>query len=133
MRKTLAIKEGELLPDGRLLLDGSLHTGGEFRVPITWALDTEKFQPIGWASDMERDHELVHVAVSFEMIMQDQDFDLDLYNVYPFCTDLEERTVDLRDEGLKPQTIVGNARIRCLQLVPIPGIAFVPKPKPPDE
>lgn len=138
MRKTLAVREGEVLPDGRRLLEGSLHLGPEVRVPITWALDKGNFKPLGWASMMERRHpEMISqgvVEVSFDMVMSDEDFVLDMYEAYPFCTDLVERKVDLSDEDLASQTIVGNARIRCIQLVPIPGIAFgaTKPPKPPN-
>lgn len=132
MIKTLAIKEGEPLPDGRTLAHGALHMGDEQRVPITYALDGNNFQPLGWASNIERKSELITTEVSFDMIMREDDFQLDLYGAYPFCTDLEERKVDLSDEGLNPEMLVMKARVRCIQLVPIPGIMFANKPKPLD-
>lgn len=124
MRKNLAIKEGESLPDGRTLAHGALHMGDESRVPVTWAMDSTNFQPLGWASDIERKSELITTEVSFDMVMRDEGWDLDLFGAYPFCTDLEERKVDLSDEGLNPEMLVMKARVRCLQLVAIPGIMF---------
>lgn len=120
MRKALAIKEGVKLPDRRVLNEGSLHLGDDTRVPITWAHDNLQGVPIGWASDMQRE---IDGTITFDLVLRDSEIDLDMYEAYIYATDITEREV-APDDPLGSDKIVYSARIRCVQLVPIPGIAF---------
>ena len=125
MRKTLAIREGERLPDGRTLQEGSLYVDSTESddIPITWANDNNMTTAIGRAFNMERKLDTLRtdkVEISFEMIMNDPDFDLDLFDVYVFATDIKEKILDTGNNN----RLVERARIRTLQLVGIPGIRF---------
>lgn len=120
MRKVLAIKEGVLLPDRRVLDEGSLHLGDATRVPITWAHDNLQGTPIGWASDMQRE---VDGEITFDMVLRDSEIDLDAYDAYLYATDIDEREI-APDDPMGSEKLVLSARIRVVQLVPIPSIAF---------
>lgn len=126
MRKTLAIREGELLSDGRILQKGALHIGeDQNRVPITWANDNVNFRPIGWAHSIERSryNKDDHTEVSFDMVMKDPDFELSMFEAYPYATNIEE---EVWDTSTDPVTkLVSSARIRAIQLVPIQGHTLI--------
>jgi hypothetical protein len=134
MRKVLAIMEGDLLPDGRIIKVGGLYVdeSEKLGIPVVWANDAPARAPIGWAHDFERIRHDNHGDLSFDIIMNDSNFDLDLFDAYLFCTDIVEEpwlmgaTNDEVDRfGVdSPENIVLKARIRMVELVPIPGIAF---------
>lgn len=123
-RKIFAIMEGERLPDGRTLDVGSLYIDDAEtdRLPVTWANDNALTTPIGWAHDFQRIEHEDHGDLSMVIVMNDdahQDM-LDNFEVYPFATNVEEEVWDTNTGERQ----VHRARIRMLQLVPIPGIPF---------
>lgn len=135
MRKTLAIMEGDLLPDGRVIKIGGLYIdeADADRVPVTWANDEAYTRPIGWAYEFERIQHDNHGDLSFDIVMEDEgSFDLNMYDAYLFCTDIVEEPwmmaatyQEVRRFGVdSPKNLVLKARIRTVQLVPIPGVAF---------
>lgn len=137
MRKTLAVMEGVVLPDGRIMENESLYVDKiDTRIPICYANDNPAPHPEGWASDFRRIDHVDHNDLSFEMVMNDEwtDEQLDLYEAWLYCTSLEEAPWPegasrglvrrVRAQSAEPRGVVVKARIRMVQLVPIPGVAF---------
>lgn len=125
-RIPFAIVEGEELPDGRILDIGALYIDDSEsdRIPVTWANDAASPTPIGWAHGFERREHYTaadeHADISMVIVMNTdglQDM-LDQFWVYPFCNELVEEIWDTEPKIIRH---VHEARIRMLQLVPIPG------------
>jgi len=122
-RKIFAIMEGEQLPDGSILDVGSLYidtTHGD-RIPVCWASDNPSPHPEGWAHGFERREHDDHGDLSMIVVMNDpgtQDM-LEHFWIYPYATDVEEEVIQEYPKRLRRVT---KARVRMLQLVPIPGM-----------
>lgn len=121
-RIPFAIVEGEELPDGRILDIGALYIDDDEsdRIPITWANDADSPTPIGWAHGFRRIIHEDHADVSMVIVMNTDGLQamLDQFWIYPFCTELDEEIWDTEPKIIRH---VHEARLRMLQLVPIPG------------
>lgn len=133
MRKTLAIVEGgERMPDGRILKIGACYLEPEdTRVPVAFASDNTNPEPIGWASGFERIVHGDHADLSMDIVLRNPQLqdDLDYWDAWLYCTDLEEVKEDPDDPYYFSPKIVTKARIRMVQIVPIHGFPRDIKPK----